>query len=42
MWEEARVPGENPRAKADNRYTISHSNTFDLGDQTRVAAVISE
>lgn len=31
MWEEARVAGENLRAKADNRYTLSHSTTFDFG-----------
>ena len=41
VWEEAGVPGENPRVQAGDRYTLSHTTTVDQGDRTRVAAVKS-
>ena len=42
MWEEAGVPGENPRVQAGDHHTLSHTTTVDQGDRTRVAAVTSE
>lgn len=42
MWEEAEVPGENPRVQARDRHTLPHTITVDQGYQTRVAAVRSE
>lgn len=42
MWEEAIILGENPRVKEDDHHTFSHTTTVDLGDRTRIAAVISD
>lgn len=42
MWEEAGVPGENPRVQAGDRRTLSLTTTVDHGVRTRVIAVRSE
>lgn len=35
IWEEAGVPGKNPRVQADAHHTFSHTTTVDHGDRTR-------
>lgn len=42
MYEEAGEPGENPYVQVGDRHTLSHTTTVGYGDQTQVAAVISE
>lgn len=39
MWEEARVPRENPCVLSGRHLTQSHTTNFDLGDRTWVAVV---
>lgn len=42
MREEARVPKKNPRVKADDRHTLSHTTYVDLAGRNRVAAMRSD
>lgn len=36
VWEEARVPGEDPHVQAGDCHNFSHTTTVDQGDRTRV------
>lgn len=38
MWKEAGVPGENPRVRARDHRTLSHTTTVEYGNRTRIAA----
>lgn len=34
MWKEAGVPGENPRIRAGDHHTLSHTTTVEYGNRT--------
>lgn len=42
IWEEAGVPGENPRVHAGDHHTLSHTTTVNCRDRTWVAAARSD